>query len=264
METAVVDKTNISGKKFWADRWPVDGIQAFDGPFALMEELKEEYLQGILPDPCLALEIGCGSGHLGALLADRGFDVVLLDYVPDALYCARNSYRMLRGRERKRYTVGDAFYLPFSDNTFGFVGSCGLIEHFEHPQQVIAELVRVLRPGGIFYADICPEKFSLIRLFDAYERWRRPERWDGWYENKMTKRDIMDILSELDVREISVFSAGVLPPGGIPGKSRLVPIQWLERMWLKPKRFWKSLDNTWVADLLGFYYFVHARKRTVD
>ena len=46
-------------------------------------------------------------------------------------------------------TVGDVHTLPFSDNTFEFILCAEVLEHLHTPHQAIAEMGRVLKPGGM-------------------------------------------------------------------------------------------------------------------
>jgi len=159
---AMSDDKNQDGIRFGETAWirPLDE-KDFSAHTALIEATQWRYLREDLGKTGgRALEVGCGSGHFGALLAQVGFDTVLLDYSPAALECAKNSYVTLGGRERKSYVQGDARSLPFSGGSFDVVVSCGVLEHFEALAPVIQEMARVLRPGGFFYADIVPRKFS--------------------------------------------------------------------------------------------------------
>lgn len=56
--------------------------------------------------------------------------------------------------------------MPFEDKTFDLVLSFGVLEHFKDIDKPIKEMVRVLKPGGVFFADIVPEKFSIHKLAD--------------------------------------------------------------------------------------------------
>jgi len=51
---------------------------------------------------------------------------------------------------------GDAAFLPFKDSTFDLVTSVAAFEHFQHVPAVVADLRRVLRPGGIAHIRIHP------------------------------------------------------------------------------------------------------------
>ena len=53
-----------------------------------------------------------------------------------------------RGSNRLRAAAGDVRELPFRDASFDAVYSMGTIEHFDETEQAVAEIVRVLRPGG--------------------------------------------------------------------------------------------------------------------
>jgi ubiquinone/menaquinone biosynthesis C-methylase UbiE len=44
--------------------------------------------------------------------------------------------------------------LPFRDGAFDFVFSQAVLEHVQHPHVAVAEMQRVLRPGGLFYAEV--------------------------------------------------------------------------------------------------------------
>ncbi len=44
--------------------------------------------------------------------------------------------------------------IPFLDNTFDLVISQAVLEHVQEPEQVVAEMLRVLRPGGQIYVEI--------------------------------------------------------------------------------------------------------------
>ena len=49
--------------------------------------------------------------------------------------------------------IGDAHALPFKDGAFGFVHSSAVFEHLARPWVAAREILRVLRPGGIVFAD---------------------------------------------------------------------------------------------------------------
>ncbi len=251
------DKKSTDGFHYWDTSWDIRGIQSFSDHTTLIEEAKwRHFRQDLKGYTGSTLEVGCGSGHFSALLAASGFETILLDYSPSAIKCAKNSFVNLRGRERKRYILGDACTIPIGSNAVDVVLSCGLLEHFEDPMLSLREMVRVLREGGLFYADICPRKMSLIGLFDFLYRNK-----EGWYEAKMNKVQIRKILERSGLENIRVFGAGILPPRNIPGRGRIKFINLLEKYYMKRlSRFWFSMDQTYLADCLGLYYYVSAKK----
>jgi SAM-dependent methyltransferase len=66
--------------------------------------------------------------------------------------------------------VGEA--LPFRDGSMDAVLLLALIEHLSDPQQVVAEVLRILRPGGTVYAE-CPFLFRYHGYYDDYQRYTR-------------------------------------------------------------------------------------------
>lgn len=253
-----IDRENCEGFKYWDSSWDSEGIQSFSIHSTIIEEVKWRYLTTDLDgySGC-SLEVGCGSGHFSALMAERGFEAILLDYSPSAILCARNSFIALQGRDRKKYLLGDALALPIADGKMDVVLSCGTLEHFENPVEPIREMVRVLREGGLFYSDICPRKFTLIGMLDFLYK-----KAPGWYEAKLSKSQIISILQNAGLHDIKIFAAGVLPPRNIPGKGRISLIRGFECFIIERfKSFWISLDGTKVADWIGLYYFITAKKK---
>jgi ubiquinone/menaquinone biosynthesis C-methylase UbiE len=253
----MIDNHNRDGFKYWDASWETEGIQSFSLHSTVIEDAKWKYLfSEVQGCSGRTLEVGCGSGHFSALMAERGFEAILLDYSPAAIICARNSFIASKGRERKKYILGDALALPIADGKMDVVLSCGTLEHFENPIEPIREMVRVLREGGLFYADICPRKFTLIGMLDFLYK-----KSQGWYEAKLSKQEIRGILKKAGLEDIKIFAAGVLPPRNIPGKGRIRFIRFLESLIIERfKTFWTSLDGTKLADWIGLYYFITAKK----
>lgn len=62
--------------------------------------------------------------------------------------------------------VGDCGTLPFKDNSFDLAFSIYVLEHIERPSTLVAEMRRVLRPGGLFVA-LTPSKFHYVSMIAA-------------------------------------------------------------------------------------------------
>jgi SAM-dependent methyltransferase len=91
------------------------------------------------------LEIGCGRGGFSAYLAGRGADLVAADFSPTAV---RMAAHRLEPHPNAEAVVADIEAIPFDRGTFDVVISLDTLEHVPHPTLAVAELVRVLRPGG--------------------------------------------------------------------------------------------------------------------
>jgi SAM-dependent methyltransferase len=103
------------------------------------------------------LDLGCGVGHSYGLLAPR--ETVGVDVDPDAL----------AGQER-RTVVADMRDLPFADGEFPSVLSVQSLEHVPDPERALAEVARVLAPGGVAIF-VTPNRLTLGRpdeIIDPY------------------------------------------------------------------------------------------------
>src|SRR5687767_8472836 len=61
---------------------------------------------------------------------------------------ARKAFVGQRGGQPLRDAVGDVRDLPFASDSFDAIYSMGTIEHFDETQRAVAEIARVLKPGG--------------------------------------------------------------------------------------------------------------------
>jgi SAM-dependent methyltransferase len=92
------------------------------------------------------LEIGSGTGVHARLLAAAGARLSAVDLTPTAVELTKRRLE-LAGLEAD-VREADAESLPFADASFDFVWSWGVIHHSESTERVVAEIARVLRPGG--------------------------------------------------------------------------------------------------------------------
>ena len=101
-------------------------------------------------EPQAILDVGSGSGRLaGLLLADHPqWHATLADHSAEALRFAR-AYIECRGwAGRARCVRGSLGALPFAAQAFDVVIAAEVLEHASDPQASVADLLRVLKPGG--------------------------------------------------------------------------------------------------------------------
>jgi len=117
-----------------------------------------------LPPRAKVLDLGCGSGVLSQLLADRA-TVVGLDVSQEMLRLAQQ-----RMAGRVHLVRGSAFQLPFRGGSFDAAVSGFVLRNLRDLNGAFRELARVLRPGGqIALLDATQPPNALVRrLFDAY------------------------------------------------------------------------------------------------
>lgn len=97
------------------------------------------------------LDLGCAGGFMAEALNDRGAQVTGIDPATEAISAAQ-SHADATGRDI-RYDIGKGEALPYRDASFDAVVCVDVLEHVEDLNQVIVEVQRVLRPGGVFLFD---------------------------------------------------------------------------------------------------------------
>ncbi len=109
-------------------------------------------LERLLAEPltgCKVLDYGCGIGNWGVLLATEGAQVTLLDLSPVAIEVGLRLARINGVSERVRGLARDASDLScFSDAEFDLIHAGAALHHTLKYPGALAELVRVLKPGG--------------------------------------------------------------------------------------------------------------------
>lgn len=126
-----------------------------------------------------ALEIGCGRGV--------GLEIVLDWFGADAVHgfdldprmIARASRRLAGRRTTHRLWVADAARMPSPDATYDAVFNFGVLHHLPEWRAGVAEVARILKPGGRLYGEEVLagflERRIVRRLFDH----PRHDRFDG-------------------------------------------------------------------------------------
>ena len=100
---------------------------------------------------CLrALDLGCGSGMMSILLARAGCEVTGVDFSADMLCQARDNAVGHDVGSRVMLVRSDVHGLPFDDATFDLVLTRKVTWVLDRVEDVYAEALRVLRPGGLF------------------------------------------------------------------------------------------------------------------
>ena len=104
------------------------------------------------PD-CRVLELGCGPGYLWRENLERiprDWQITLSDFSPGMLKDAQANLR--KSGHGFSFQVIDAQAIPFGDATFDRVIANMMLYHVPDRQRALAEIRRVLKPDGYFYA----------------------------------------------------------------------------------------------------------------
>jgi ubiquinone/menaquinone biosynthesis C-methylase UbiE len=116
-----------------------------------------------LADGARILDLGCGTGEATCRLAARfpaAAEVVGVDVGPEILAVARREHAALA--PRVRFEAGDGFNLAFPAGHFDLVVCRHVTQLLPDPERLLAELVRVLRPGG--WLHVLSEDYGMLHF----------------------------------------------------------------------------------------------------
>jgi 2-polyprenyl-6-hydroxyphenyl methylase / 3-demethylubiquinone-9 3-methyltransferase len=120
------------------------------------------------------LDIGCGGGFLAEEFARLGCAVMGID--PSAPSIAQAEAHAKEARLAITYRVAPGEAIPYADATFDIAYCCDALEHVDDLDHVIAETVRVLQPGGLYFFDTINRtwisKLVVIKLFQEWNATR--------------------------------------------------------------------------------------------
>ncbi|WP_341954414.1 methyltransferase domain-containing protein [Salinibacterium sp. TMP30] len=132
------------------------------------------YLEPHLQAGLSLLDIGCGPGTITAEFAERlsPGKVVGLDAAPAAIEKA-SAFAAVN----LSFIVGDAYALPFGDNSFDLVHAHQTLQHLADPVAALREMKRVAKPGGLiavrdvdYAGTICFPEIPGLRVWaDVYD-----------------------------------------------------------------------------------------------
>jgi ubiquinone/menaquinone biosynthesis C-methylase UbiE len=95
------------------------------------------------------LDAGCGYCYHTTRLARSGASITAVDFSDAALVAGQQTIARAGIADRVNLQQADLTKLPFSDNSFDFVVSWGVLMHVPELEMALAELSRVLKPAGV-------------------------------------------------------------------------------------------------------------------
>jgi 2-polyprenyl-6-hydroxyphenyl methylase / 3-demethylubiquinone-9 3-methyltransferase len=161
---------NRAGDLWWDERAPLSLLLALNPwRFGYYRTVLERL--GIDPHDQPTLDVGCGGGFLAEEFARLGCRVMGVDPSAPSLVTARA--HATQSGLTINYRVGAGEALPCADAAFTIVYCCDVLEHVSDPRQVIGEIARVLKPGGIFlYDTINRTAISKLVLIKLAQEWK--------------------------------------------------------------------------------------------
>ncbi len=132
------------------------------------------------------LDAGAGTGHFSRVLEQWGAKLVSLDLGPALLGEVVKKCRTLP-------VCGSVLDLPFADGSFDTVLSTEVIEHTPDPRRAVAQLCRVLKPGGLLVLTV-PNRLwrpailaataLKLRPYLGHENWVRYRDLGRWLKEE--------------------------------------------------------------------------------
>ena len=178
--------------KVWAAYWRAQLHQTprWDFMCELIHRLLTQALAAHGLEPKRFLEAGCGTGRVSHRLAEAGIETHLIDRTPEAISLSRS---LSTAHCTCHHVLGSCCQMPYASDTFDLVFNEGVLEHLPEDDQreFLAEMIRVVRPGGLVVT-MNPYAYSwLYRLgkavLEAIGRWPY-----GYEEPVRTLRNMVD------------------------------------------------------------------------
>ncbi|WP_321476632.1 bifunctional 2-polyprenyl-6-hydroxyphenol methylase/3-demethylubiquinol 3-O-methyltransferase UbiG [uncultured Paludibaculum sp.] len=182
-------------------------------------------LQAVAAPGEAVLDVGCGGGFLAEAFAEDGYDVTGVDPSANSIVAARAHATV--SQLAIDYRVGRGECLPFPDSSFDIVCCCDVLEHVDEPSQVVREISRTLKAGGVFFYDtVNRTPMSWILLIKLWQDWHvagfSAPNVHVW--RKFIKPDELDALmheAQLSPRERRGITTGRNPAALVPVLRRI-------------------------------------------
>lgn len=158
------------------DAWWADDVGAFSSLRFFVNPVRFGYFRRVLAAEAparplrTALDVGCGGGILSEDVARLGLNVTGVDPSARSIAAARE-HAVVSGLAID-YRVASGEALPFGDAAFDVVLCCDVLEHVDAIGPVLAEIARVLRPGGLFFFDTINRTFvAKLAIIKVMQEW---------------------------------------------------------------------------------------------
>ena len=155
------------------------------------------------------LDAGCGSGTLTCQLARHGCAVTGVDASDKMVSCARQS----AARQPGRFSHAPQFQviptiesLDWADAGLDGVLCASVLEYVDHPNQCLAEFVRVLRPGGLLLVSVANRR-SLYRRAQKVCFWVTRGTWPAYLGFSKNEYDSGGFLALLQSSGMNVLAS---------------------------------------------------------
>jgi len=106
---------------------------------------RQRVVEQLKPGCQKVLDVGCGSGVFVQDIVDRGAEYWGIDLSPNMV---QEGVRVFPAAKNAHFAVGSGASIPFADGSFDTVICVGVLDRLPDAQPIVAEMLRVLSPGG--------------------------------------------------------------------------------------------------------------------
>lgn len=200
----------------WAERWVVNNPLR-----AVVQDIEIRLLKEYIDTGSRSrfLEIGCGRGA-GARLILRDFapEILIASDLDTAMLVKAARYLSTDEQQSILLSAADVLSLPFREGTFDAVFGFGVLHHVPDWRPSMAEVWRVIRPGGIYFLEeIYPSLYQNaltkhILLHPTEDRFRSGDLKEEW------TRPGFSLVAAREVKRVGIVvvlrKAEARPPAG--------------------------------------------------
>jgi 2-polyprenyl-6-hydroxyphenyl methylase/3-demethylubiquinone-9 3-methyltransferase len=168
------------------------------------------------------LDVGCGAGFATNYLAEYCGQVTGVDLAEGALQTAKKF-------ETKpvNYILADARALPFKQEQFDVVVCLDFLEHVTEPEQIVDQIAKVLKPGGLFFYHTFSQNWLAylvvikgvewfvqntppkMHTYDLFINHRSVHKWCA--ENQLDFQKVTGLRPKLNSAFFKMIRTGVVP-----------------------------------------------------
>ncbi len=152
-------------------------------------------------------DIGCGPGVMVEAVLARGGTFAGVDASTEMIREAMGKYGTRPGVD---FQVGSIEQLPLPDGCFDQVICMAVLEYLQSPDRALAEIARILRPGGMGLITV-PKRWHIDRCTVAITS---PIRWAARRFRRGTADGLRRLRLQPDELDAAARKAGLIPDGG--------------------------------------------------